>query len=88
MGHDLRKPVFEVSDQLKLNPACSATETSYNLESLQVATRDITVKAVLSGPSKKDQKYVIKSNNCLMKAKSIAECSRALMGESSKFSKF
>ena len=37
----MRKPVFGVSDQLKLKPACSASETSYSLESSAIASRDI-----------------------------------------------
>ena len=32
MSHVTRKPVFEVCDQLKPKPACSATEASYSLQ--------------------------------------------------------
>ena len=37
-----------------------------------------TVKPVLSGHSKKTQKYVFKTDNRLMKVKGIAECSTPL----------
>ena len=37
----MRKPVFGVSDQVRLKLACSATETSYRLEILDIETRDI-----------------------------------------------
>ena len=33
----MRKLVFGVCDQLRLKPACSATETSYGLEMLDLA---------------------------------------------------
>ena len=36
-----------------------------------------TVKPVLSGHSKEDPKYVLKTDNCLMFVKSIAECPQA-----------
>ena len=35
------KSVFGVSDQVRLKPACSATETSYSLEILDIETRSI-----------------------------------------------
>ena len=37
LGPDARKPVFEVSDKVKLKPACSATEASLEREILQIA---------------------------------------------------
>ena len=36
-----RKPVFGVSDQVRLKPACSATEASWSLEISDIETRDI-----------------------------------------------
>ena len=36
-----RKPVFGVFDQVRLKPACAATEASYRLEISDVETRDI-----------------------------------------------
>ena len=36
-----RKPVFEVCDQVRLKPVCSATETSYSLEILNLQRRGI-----------------------------------------------
>ena len=38
MNHITRKPVFRVSDQVRLRPACSATETSYSLEILDLVS--------------------------------------------------
>ena len=35
---DVRKPVYRVSDQVRLKPACSATETSYDGEILPVSS--------------------------------------------------
>ena len=35
-----RKPVFGVGDQVRLKPACSATDTSYRLELSAIASRD------------------------------------------------
>ena len=40
-----RKPVFGVCDQVRLEPACSATETSKSLESLDLERLGI----ILSG---------------------------------------
>ena len=37
----MRKPVFGVSDQVRLKLACSATETNYSLEILDTETRGI-----------------------------------------------
>ena len=37
----MRKPVFGVCDQVRLKPACSATETSRRLEILDIETRGI-----------------------------------------------
>ena len=42
MSHVTRKPVFRVSDQVRLKPAYSATETSYSLEILDLASIGIT----------------------------------------------
>ena len=36
-----RKPVFRVYDQVRLKPACSATEASQTLEISDIETRDI-----------------------------------------------
>ena len=41
MGLDAKKSVFGVSDQLRLKPVCSATETSQNIEFLCVACEAI-----------------------------------------------
>ena len=38
-----RNPVFGVCNQVRLKQACSATETSYGLEVLAIASRDITL---------------------------------------------
>ena len=38
MGCDTRKSVFGVCDQVRLNPACSDTETSWNIEIWHVTT--------------------------------------------------
>ena len=46
-----RKPVFGVCDQLRLKPACSATETSYGLEMLDLAiilSKQWATKALIS----------------------------------------
>ena len=49
-----RKPVFGVSDQVRLTPACSATETRQTLGILDIETRGIklskqrTIKALIS----------------------------------------
>ena len=40
-SHVTRKPVFRVFDQLRLKPACSATETSLGLEISAIASRGI-----------------------------------------------
>ena len=37
----MRKLVYGVCDQVRLKPACSATEASYRLEILDIETRDI-----------------------------------------------
>ena len=37
----MRRPVFGVCDQVRLKPACSATETCQGLEILDVASRGI-----------------------------------------------
>ena len=36
-----RKPVFGIFDQIGLKPACLATETSYSLEILDIASESI-----------------------------------------------
>ena len=41
MGLDLREPVLRVSDQVILKRVCSATETSYKIEILVVASLDV-----------------------------------------------
>ena len=41
MSHVMRKHVFRVCDQVRLKPACSATETSYSLEILDLERRGI-----------------------------------------------
>ena len=38
MSHVTREPIFGVFDQVRLKPACSATETSYSLEILDLAS--------------------------------------------------
>ena len=43
MNHVTRKPVFGVSDQVRLKLACSATETSYSFEILDLASIGIIV---------------------------------------------
>ena len=41
MSHVTRKPVFGIFDQVRIKPACSATETSKRLEISVIETRDI-----------------------------------------------
>ena len=41
MSHVMRKPVFGVSNQVRLKTACSATETSSSLEILDIASNYI-----------------------------------------------
>ena len=41
MGLVVTKPVFRTSDKARLKPACSATETSYQIEIWLVASLDI-----------------------------------------------
>ena len=41
MGLKATKPVFGVSDKARLKPVSSATETSYKLENLLVASLDM-----------------------------------------------
>ena len=41
MGRNVRKPVFGVSDKVRLKPACSATETSLKIGILLVASLDM-----------------------------------------------
>ena len=53
MSHIMRKSVFGISDQVRLKPACSATETSYGLGIVTVASvgiilsRQQTTKALI-----------------------------------------
>ena len=44
-GLDARKPVFGVSDQVKLKPACSATATGWNIELLHgaISTTELSI---------------------------------------------
>ena len=49
-------------------------ENNYNTPKL--IPDENTVKPVLSGRSKKTKKKILKTNDCLMQVKSIAECSR------------
>ena len=42
LSHIMRKPVFRVSNQVWLKPACSATEASKRHEIANIETRDIT----------------------------------------------
>ena len=44
MGLGARKPVFRVSDQVRLKPVCSATQTSKHIEILLVASDHFTVQ--------------------------------------------
>ena len=41
----MRKPIFGVCDQVRLKPACSATETSYSLEILYSERYGIILQA-------------------------------------------
>ena len=41
MGLHVRKPVFRVSDEVRFQPACSATETSYKIEISLIASLDM-----------------------------------------------
>ena len=61
LGLDVTKPVFGVSDKVRLKTDCSATET--------------TVKPVLSGHSKIGKTKILLTNGSLMKVESIVECS-------------
>ena len=46
MSHVMRKPVFGVCDQVRLKPACSATETSKSLEILDLTSIGIILFTV------------------------------------------
>ena len=50
-----RNHVFEVSDQKRLKPVCSATETSYNIETLCVASYYNTFLGLLANNKDTDQ---------------------------------
>ena len=41
MGLHVRKPVLQVSDEVRFKPTCSATETSYKIEISLIAILDI-----------------------------------------------
>ena len=43
MSHVTTKPIFGVCDQLRLKPACSATETSLGLEISAIASTGIVL---------------------------------------------
>ena len=43
ISHVVRKPVFGVSDQVRLKPACSATEATLTLEILDIASIGIVL---------------------------------------------
>ena len=46
MSHAMRKTVFGGCAKARLKPACSATQTSYGLEILDLAGKGITILAV------------------------------------------
>ena len=52
MSHVTRKPVFGVCDQVRLKPACSATEASWRLEI--VAMTDIYRYYIIQRANDKD----------------------------------
>ena len=52
-----RKPVLGVSDQVRLKPACSASETSWRLEISDIETRGI----ILSRQRTKKALYCLKA---------------------------
>ena len=58
LGIDARKPIFGVSDQASLNTACSATETSQNIEYLHESSSII----ILS--TKRTTKALIRLRGC------------------------
>ena len=41
LGHVMKKSVFRVFDQVRLKPACAATEASLRLEISDIETRDV-----------------------------------------------
>ena len=43
MGHDTRKPLFGVSDKVRLKPVSLATETSQKVETSPAASLDIAL---------------------------------------------
>ena len=47
----MRKPVFWVCDQVRLKPACLATEPSSSLEILDLERRDIILSLLYLGPN-------------------------------------
>ena len=48
MSHVARKPVFKVSDQVRLKPACSTSEASWSLEILDLESIDIILSRQLT----------------------------------------
>ena len=58
MSHITRKSVFGVSDQVRLKPACSATEASQCLEILDIETRGIILSR------KRTTKALIRLRGC------------------------
>ena len=56
----------------------SPQDTQRNTRPILPKIKLNTVKSVLSGHSKKDQKLVFKTDYCLMQVKSIIECSSIL----------
>ena len=53
----MRKPVFAVSDQVRLKPVCSATESTKNLGIMGIAT----VSIILFGQRTRD----VQPDHCL-----------------------
>ena len=61
----------------RVNRSCSRPQAGgLCFQGLQGSINLDTVKPVLSSHSQKDQKWVFKTNYCLMQVKSIAECSK------------
>ena len=58
LGCDARKPVFRVPDKVNFKPACSATETSYKIKILLVASLNM----ILS--NKRITKALIRLRGC------------------------
>ena len=58
MGRDATKPIFKISDKLRFKPACSATETSWKVETSLAASLDM----ILS--KKRITKMLIRLRGC------------------------